>query len=113
MLQEHLIWARVHVVGHSMGGMVATRLAALAPERVASLTLISTTAGGAQAIPRSWRAVKYALEVRLSSHPAQGSGSGKRNDVWLSDVAGVLTAPCGWYHALSYLSLSGDCLFIG
>ncbi|CAL8464728.1 g4263 [Coccomyxa elongata] len=60
---EHLSWTKVHVVGHSMGGMVATRLAALAPERVASLTLISTTAGGTQAIPRSWRAVKYALEL--------------------------------------------------
>ena len=64
MLQEHLKWTKVHVVGHSMGGMVATRLAALAPERVASLTLISTTAGGTQAIPRSWRAVKYAMQVR-------------------------------------------------
>ncbi|KAK9905015.1 hypothetical protein WJX75_007824 [Coccomyxa subellipsoidea] len=60
---EHLKWAKVHVVGHSMGGMVATRLAAMAPERVASLTLISTTGGGTQSIPRSWRAVKYALQL--------------------------------------------------
>lgn len=51
------------MVGHSMGGMIATRLAALAPHRVASLTLVSATAGGTQAIPRSWRAVKYGLQV--------------------------------------------------
>jgi pimeloyl-ACP methyl ester carboxylesterase len=43
--------------------MIATRLAALAPERVTTLTLISTTAGGTQSIPRSWRALKYALQL--------------------------------------------------
>ena len=66
--QEHLGWSReVHVVGHSMGAMIATRLAALAPGKLASLTLISTTSGGFQIIPRSWRAVKYALQVQATS----------------------------------------------
>ena len=66
-VQDHVGWSRVHVVGHSMGGMIATRLAALAPHRVASLTLVSATAGGTQAIPRSWRALKYGLQVRWES----------------------------------------------
>lgn len=42
-LLDHLDLDRVHVVGHSMGGMVAQHLAVSWPERVASLTLVSTT----------------------------------------------------------------------
>eukprot|EP00884_Botryococcus_braunii_P007304 jgi/Botrbrau1/16575/Bobra.0068s0006.1 len=56
-------WGPVHVIGHSMGGMIAAKLAALAPERVASLTLISATAGGWQAVPRSYKALKYAIQL--------------------------------------------------
>ena len=52
------------MVGHSLGGMIATRLAVLAPERVASLTLVCATAGGWQSLPCSWRVAKYGLQVR-------------------------------------------------
>lgn len=61
--QKHLRWGPVHVVGHSLGGMIATRLAVLAPERVASLTLVCATAGGWQSLPCSWRVAKYGLQV--------------------------------------------------
>ncbi|WP_448547804.1 alpha/beta fold hydrolase [Thalassotalea fusca] len=33
-------WSEVHIVGHSMGGMIATAFASAFPEKVASLTLI-------------------------------------------------------------------------
>jgi pimeloyl-ACP methyl ester carboxylesterase len=36
---------RAHVVGASMGGMIAQRLAAMAPERVASLTSVMSSSG--------------------------------------------------------------------
>jgi len=62
--QRHLRWGPTHVVGHSLGGMVATRLAVLAPERVASLTLVCATAGGWQSLPCSWRVAKYGLQAR-------------------------------------------------
>ncbi|HBP5039058.1 TPA: alpha/beta fold hydrolase [Pseudomonas aeruginosa] len=35
--------AQAHVMGHSLGGMIVQELALLAPERVASLTLVDTT----------------------------------------------------------------------
>ncbi len=35
---------RVHLVGHSMGGMLAQEVAAVAPERIASMALVATSA---------------------------------------------------------------------
>jgi len=44
-LLDHVGLARCHVVGHSLGGMVAQRLAIDAPERVDRLVLLSTAGG--------------------------------------------------------------------
>ena len=40
------ITGKVHVLGFSLGGMIAQQIAAAYPDRVASLVLCSTTAGG-------------------------------------------------------------------
>ena len=50
-LLDALAVQRLHVVGWSMGGFVAQRLAARAPRRVAALTLIATDPGGPESIP--------------------------------------------------------------
>lgn len=42
-------WDRAHVVGHSLGGLIAQELALQAPQRVRSLSLMCTFARGRQA----------------------------------------------------------------
>ncbi|KAL6055193.1 AB hydrolase-1 domain-containing protein [Balamuthia mandrillaris] len=50
-LLEHLQWDRVHVIGASIGGMVAQELALLAPTKVVSLLLSTTSAGSYVRVP--------------------------------------------------------------
>ncbi|KAG7390629.1 hypothetical protein PHYPSEUDO_007091 [Phytophthora pseudosyringae] len=44
-LLDHVGWEETHVVGYSMGGMISLELAAVAPKRVKSLSLLCTTRG--------------------------------------------------------------------
>lgn len=48
---DHLHVDRVHAVGYSVGGMLALELAIFAPQRVASLTAISASAGNRGMLP--------------------------------------------------------------
>jgi len=51
-LLDHLGWKKAHVFGHSMGAMIACKLAAMAPDRLCSLALLNVTGGGFECFPK-------------------------------------------------------------
>jgi pimeloyl-ACP methyl ester carboxylesterase len=56
-----------HVVGHSMGGVIAQQIALARPERVRSLSLLCTSARGADATRPSWKLVWPSMRSRMGS----------------------------------------------
>jgi pimeloyl-ACP methyl ester carboxylesterase len=56
-----------HLVGHSLGGVIALQTALLAPARVKSLSLLCTSARGADATQLSMRMVWLGLRSRIGS----------------------------------------------
>lgn len=59
-LMDALNLDQVHLVGISMGGMIGQHVAAIAPERIASLTAIMTTTGNPK-LPRPSRHIMQAM----------------------------------------------------
>ena len=78
--------AQAHVCGASMGGMIAQHLAAEAPQRVASLTLMMTTSG-ARSLPQPAWSVRRALMSR-----PMGKGLEAAAD-WIVNVLRVIGSP--------------------
>ncbi|XP_076957808.1 uncharacterized protein LOC143633376 [Bidens hawaiensis] len=71
-LMDHLGWNKAHVFGHSMGGMIACKLAAISPHRVLSLALLNVTGGGYECIPKIDRqTLSIALRFLRAKTPEQ------------------------------------------
>ena len=100
-LMDQKGWASAHIVGHSLGGLIALQLALMAKSRVRSLSLLCTFARGAEATrmgpallwtalrmrfaPRSWRREAF-MELVLPS--------GRAKD-YPDDIADRLSAVLG------------------
>lgn len=68
-LLDQLGVERAHVVGHSLGGVVALQLALKAPERVKSLSLLCTFSRGRDAMQMSAGMLWTGLRTRIGSKP--------------------------------------------
>jgi pimeloyl-ACP methyl ester carboxylesterase len=98
-LLDALGWARAHVVGHSMGGLIAEQLALEAPARVLSLSLLCTPASGragARPSPRvAWIGLRSHVGTRAMRRrafvelvlPRVMWGDTARRDAWAERLA--------------------------
>ena len=59
--------ARCHVVGHSMGGLIAAQLALTSPRRVRTLALLCTFPDGRSASRLTWDTVVAGLRTRIGT----------------------------------------------
>ncbi len=60
-------WESAHIVGHSMGGLIAQQLALGVPSRVRSLTLLCTFAEGAEAVRPTPRMIWLGIRSRVGT----------------------------------------------
>ncbi len=60
-------WDSAHVVGHSLGGLVALHLSQICPKRVRSLALLCTFVNGREAAPLTLRMMWLGMRTRLGT----------------------------------------------
>lgn len=67
-------WRAAHVVGHSLGGVIAQQLALAHPERVRSLALLCTFGSGKHVAPLTARMMWYGMRSRIGTRRMRRHG---------------------------------------
>ncbi|URE14254.1 hydrolase, alpha beta fold family domain containing protein [Musa troglodytarum] len=80
-LLDHLGWKNAHVFGHSMGAMIACKLAAMAPDRICSLALLNVTGGGFECFPKD-----YVKAISSSGMQSNYGFEGQLNACWTHNM---------------------------
>jgi len=73
-LMDTLGWDRAHIVGVSMGGMIAQHVALQQPDRVLSLSLIATHAGGRMAAIPPMNGIRWLIPSLVGSRARRRRG---------------------------------------
>ena len=66
-IMETQHWESAHIVGHSMGGLIAQKFALMYPEKVKSLALLCTFSNGAEATKLNYWLLKTGIKMRIGS----------------------------------------------
>lgn len=66
-LMDRQGWESAHIIGHSLGGLIAQHLAITEPSRVRSLSLLCTISKGRDATRMSWWMLAIGMRTRLGT----------------------------------------------
>ena len=69
VLMDTVGWESAHIVGHSLGGLIAQQVAIAARRRVRSLSLLCTFSKGADATQLSWEMFCLGLRTYIGTRP--------------------------------------------